>query len=273
MPKETLLFNDRSRRDVLATAGGALLGASLGAGAALAAPVPKARGPYPPDIGRKFAPNGQVREFLGNTILCHLPQQGQNAEAFNALLDVYRQLPAFGFARKVTWTPPSSYHTTIFGGANDQDRKPGLWPGFVSLDATMADCNRLVAEHLKGFSLDCELPFRLKVDLSEPEIGVLPMTVRLQPVDEAETAKLRRLRDRLSEALQIRAKGHDSYRFHVTMGYAHHWLTPAEDTQFRAQRARWMKAISVAAPEFRLGAPELCTLSDMFAFHRQFYLG
>src|SRR6202012_873617 len=97
--------------------------------------------PVPADVGRKFFANGRVRPFAGNTIICHAPQQGDGAGYFNALLDIYRDAVVLPYAKKIALTPPSSYHVTIFGGANDQERKPGLWPKAMPLDASMAECN------------------------------------------------------------------------------------------------------------------------------------
>lgn len=253
-----------SRRVLLAAA------PALGlAGAALAGE----RGAYPPDVGRKFRADGRVMPFRGNTIISHLPQQGPGSEFFDTLLEVYRELPAHAFSRKITALPPSSYHMTLFGGANDSDRRPGLWPADLPLDLPMAECDRILGERLKAFDLDCELPFRMRVDLAEPPPAERPLTIRLVPLDGAEDAKLRRLRSRLSDVLGIRAPGQDAYRFHVTLAYLYRWLTPEEDRAFRAVLAGWRDRLAKACPVIALGAPEYCLLEDMFAFKRQFYLG
>lgn len=230
------------------------------------------RSPYPPDVGRKFHADGRVKPFAGNTIICHVPQQGPGSKIFDGLLDIYRQLPAHPFAAKVTALPPSSYHMTIFGGANDQDRKPGLWPADLPLDLPMVDCDRLLGERLKAFRLDCALPLRMRVNLAEPAASERPLTIRLLPVDDAEQAKLIRLRDRLSQALEIRSPAHDAYRFHITLGYLCRWLTPAEDADYRRALRTWREDLARRCPVIELGAPEYCTLADMFAFKRQFYL-
>lgn len=78
--------------------------------------------PFPPDVGSKFDADGRVRPFAGNTVVCHLPQQGEHADAFEAMLDIYREAPSHPFMRKVALLPPSSYHMTVMGGANDTPR-------------------------------------------------------------------------------------------------------------------------------------------------------
>lgn len=229
--------------------------------------------PLPPDVNRKFYADGRVMPFAGNTIICHLPQQGENAGPFNALLDVFRDLPRHRFAGKLTPLPPSSYHMTIFGGANDKERRTPLWPADLPLDLPMEECNRVLGERLRAFKLDDGAPpYRMRVDLSEPSESERPITIRLVPIDEAERRRMARLRDRLSQRLSIRAPGHESYRYHVTLAYLIQWLTADEQLEFRGALKRWRESIAERCPVISLGAPEYCTLKDMFAFERQFYL-
>lgn len=227
----------------------------------------------PPDVGRKFFADGRVMPFAGNTIICHLPQQGDGAAPFHALLDIYRALPAHAFARKITTLPPSSYHMTVFGGANDKERQPGLWPSFVPLDTPIAECNRRMGERLRALRLGEDAgPYRMRIDLAEPPAGESPLTIRLLPADDGEAARLRRVRARLSDALGIRAPDQDRYRYHITLAYLIEWLTADEERDFRRALANWKDMLRVRAPVVTLGAPEYCTLEDMFAFDRQFYL-
>lgn len=227
----------------------------------------------PPDVGRKFSADGRVLPFEGNTIICHLPQQGSGSEAFDALLDIYRALPGGSWARKMTALPPSSYHMTIFGGANDKARRYPLWPAGLPLDMPMTECDRILGERLRAFRLGDEAsPYRMRVNPEAPSAGETPLTVRLLPADAGTEARLRRLRDRLAEATGIREPDHDRYRFHITLGYQFAALTPEEDAAWRGSLAVWKTMIAKRAPVILLGNPEYCLLKDMFAFKRQFYL-
>jgi hypothetical protein len=227
----------------------------------------------PPDVGRKFAADGRVLPFAGNTIICHLPQQGAESEAFDALLDIYRALPGEPWARKVTALPPSSYHMTIFGGANDKARRYPLWPAGMPLDLSMADCDRIMGERLRAFRLGDEGgPYRMRVNMEPPPANETPLTVRLLPANDEMEAKLRKLRDRLAEVTGIREPDHDRYRFHITLGYQVAPLTAQEDDAWRRSLATWKAMIARRAPIITLGDPEYCLLKDMFAFKRQFFL-
>ena len=256
----------RGRRRFLGlTAAAALVGGPLAGRSAVAADRPH-------DVGRKFYPDGRVKPFRGNTIICHLPQQGDTASAFGAILDIYRQAPRLSFFPKIALLPPSSYHMTIFGGANDAERKPGLWPSSVPMETPIEECDRLLGERLKAFSLDCEPSFRMVVDLAEPPAGEAPITIRLKPANPAEDRKLRVLRERLSRCLEIRVPEPDDYYFHITVAYQIDWLTAEEEREFRQRLRGWKQAIATRSPEVVLGAPEYCILDDMFAFNRQFFL-
>ncbi|WP_313440758.1 DUF1868 domain-containing protein [Novosphingobium sp.] len=227
----------------------------------------------PHDVGRKFFADGRVMPFAGNTIICHLPQQGEGSEAFRAMLDIYRQLPAMPFARKMTALPPSSYHMTVIGGANDKDRRRPLWPADMPLDASMQACNDFVGDRLRDFALgDDAAPYRMKVNLAEPAAGEEPLTIRLLPADADTATKLYRLRRRLANRMGIGIENPDDYGFHMTMGYAVDWLTTLENHAFRVTLAEWKKELAHRAPVITFGAPEYCLLDDMFHFARQFYL-
>lgn len=252
-----------------------LHGAAIGMAAIATRPL-MAQGANParlaPDTGRKFSADGKVLPFAGNTIICHLPQQGPQSRAFDALLDIYRAMPGRDWMRKVTPLPPSSYHMTIFGGANDKERRYPLWPAGMPLDTPMEQCDEMLGERLRKFRLAADGgPYHMRVntDVSPKET---PLTIRLLPAEEGTDLKLRRLRDRLSQVTGIREPGHDHYGFHITLGYLFSPLNEAENAAFHADLSEWKGQLAQKAPVITLGAPEYCLLKDMFAFNRQFYL-
>lgn len=246
-----------------------------GAGLALAPPglAAGARPAYPPDVGSKFFPDGRVHPFAGNTIICHLPQQGEAAGCFDAMLDLYREAPRHAFLRKVALLPPSSYHMTVFGGANDRPRRRESWPADLTLDMPIAACSQAIGERLRDFDPQLTLPIRMRVDPEQrPEPG-RALVFHLLPFDDAENARLRGLRDRLADRLKIRGAGHEGYRFHISFGYPLAWFDSAEQAAFERTWRDWATRLAARCPEILLGAPEYCTFEDMFAFHRLFHLG
>lgn len=249
-------------------------GAVAGAALTVTAPARLAarQAAYPPDVGRKFSIDGRVLPFAGNTVICHLPQQGEHSAAFDAMLDIYREVPAHRFARKIALLPPSSYHMTVFGGANDRPRTRDSWPADLPLDMPIAECSRLLAERLKGANLHLALPIRMRIDLDQHPTNGKPLTFLLQPADSDERTKLARLREKLGDLLNIHAPDAAAYRFHMSLGYPIAWFDAAEMRALEQAWLRWVHAIAAKSPVIALGAPEYCTFSDMFAFKRQLFL-
>jgi hypothetical protein len=247
-------------------------GAAGGALLALGARADAARPSFPPDVGSKFYSDGRVHRFAGNTVICHLPQQGPDAACFDALMDVYRDAPRHGFIRKVALLPPSSYHMTVFGGANDRPRVAASWPSDLALDASMEACNMLVAERLRAVPIDCPLPIRMKVDPAQDPTNGRPLTMRLLPLDQAEQAKLGSVRRQIAAATKIPLPATDAYRFHISIGYSIGWLDAGEEAEFVRVFTNWCRQVAARAPVIQFGAPEFCTFEDMYAFHRRMFL-
>jgi hypothetical protein len=205
-----------------------------------------------------------VRPFPGNTIICHLPADSEFRASLETLYDALAQSE---FAIFLALLPPASWHMTIFEGVCDQVREPGLWPLDLPLDATLAECNNLFDRKLVHFDLDCELPLRVRLS------GIRPLrngiALRLVPAQAAIETELRGLRDRLSRLLNIRHPHHETYEFHLSIAYAHRFLSATQQEEL-------MRLIENVLPfanaEIILGAPEFCVFNDMFAFNRRFYL-
>ncbi len=261
MSSQLLRRAELNRRGLL---GAALFVPAVAAGASDAGLSPVA--------GEKFYADGRVHPFPGNTIICHLPQQGPDSGCFDALLDVYRDAPSRAFIRKVALLPPSSYHMTVFSCTTDNDRGSGSWPSGLPRDATMAECSRYLGEKLRKFPLQTDLPICVRVDPQDPPSSEAPLKIRLVGADANEERKLRTLRDRLSSYLGIRAIAHDAYYFHISLGYLLQPLTAEEQQSYRAALSAWRKSVMQACPKIMLGAPEFCTFADMFAYHRMSYL-
>lgn len=233
-------------------------------------PVPKPDFPhheYPRWIGHKFEPDGSVIPFPGNTIICHIPP---TSELFRTLMSLYDALKSQDFASLYVMLPPASWHMTVFEGVSDQIRKLGSWPGDLPLDAPLDSCTALVRKKLADFDLGIsgsEPPFRMSIDGWEPlEDGI---ALKVVPATEAEEKRLRQLRGRLSEVLQMNHPGHGTYSFHVSISYMLRHL----DEQQHQKIWGFLEGFRSQLPEvFELGAPEFCVFNDMFAFDRQFSL-
>ena len=215
-------------------------------------------------IGQKFEPNGCVRYFPGNTIICHLPPE---SALYRTLLVVYNELAGKDFALFYTLLPPASWHMTVFEGVCDQVRKPSFWPEDMSLDAPLTRCNARFKQKLASFDLGIEPPFRMAIEGWETlKDGI---AVRIVSASAADELRLRQLRDRLAELLGICHPIHDTYVFHVSVAYLLRHLNQQESQDIWA----FLQEHSSELPHiFELGAPEFCLFDDVFAYYRQLFL-
>lgn len=253
-----------ARRDLFAAGGAAILFTATPAVARIA--------PAVEGTGRKFFPDGRVHPFAGNTIVCHLDQQGPNSASFNQLLNYYRQFPVKSYFDKIAPLPPSSYHMTVFGGANNTDRRADKWPSGISPAVSMEECNRVVGERVTAAAVGPISPIRMRVDPADSGYDGNTLRIPLVPADEAEAQKLRNLRDRLSSAIGIRSPKHESYQFHITLGYLLRTFSRNELRDAEQDMRRWKAELATRVPVIQLGQPEYCIFEDMFAFHRQFFI-
>jgi hypothetical protein len=223
----------------------------------------------PADVGpdKKFAADGKVQRYPGNTVLCHVPKQ---SEAFAELGRACEALRAEAGVQNLSWLPPDSYHMTVFDGATDAYRRPGDWPQMLPLDAGMDACNRYLAKRLRKFDLGFDPPIRMVVDEREFPGGYT--LIPLRPIDARENRRLRDLRDRISAVTGVRHSNHDSYRFHISFAYYVRQFTPDEEANYQLALARTVQRLRKALPVIELAAPEYCLFEDMFAFRTQFLL-
>ncbi len=81
--------------------------------------------------------------------------------------------------------------------------------------------------------------------------------------------KLRGLRDRLADVLQLRHPGFDTYSFHIGVAYQLRTLGQRD----KEELARHLQpALERLPKEFELGAPAFCTYENMVAMKRKFDL-
>jgi hypothetical protein len=222
---------------------------------------------FPRDVGRKFNADGTPCRFEGNTFLGHLVQQGSNFEAFDAWLDIVRELPRHGFARKLTLVPTSSWHVTLIGGVNEVDRQTPMWPTDVPRDTPIADVHRLMRQRLGQRRKPPLAPCSFVVDAAKPASAVREGTLKipLRPLDEATARRLREARDELADLMNLRRPDHDRYGFHVTIGYLVRFLNAEEAAGMQRAADDWRGRLAAHGP-LTIPSFHFCLLRDMFAF-------
>lgn len=230
------------------------------------APIPRPgyHGKYPRWIGHKFEPDGSVRSFPGHGIMCPLPPQSSMYKALQRLRDDLKQQDC---ASTLVLLPPSVWHMTVYEGVSDQIRTRNGWPGELDPDCSLQECYDFVASKLANFDLGCESSFRMIPVGWEPiEDGI---ALKIAGADPAEEEKLRGLRERLANVLELRHPGFDKYSFHVGLAYQ---LRILEEHDKEKLASYLRSALEKLPKEFEIGTPSFCTYEDMLALDQRFPL-
>jgi hypothetical protein len=221
----------------------------------------------PKDSLLKFNPDGSPRRFAGNTVICHLQQQSRFHDAVAALGDALR---SSSFAAELAVLPSDSYHATILGGPNDQDRSRYGWPSDIPINTPIAECNRIIGERIARFRPHTELPLRFCLDKEKTLAPQRPSGLQIVPADANEGLKIRTLRDRMAdEVFRYRAADHDTFGFHISLAYQMRGLAAVKRREYQIILMQHLSAIVAAAPVIEFGVPEFCTFENMYRFELQ----
>ncbi|AKZ62703.1 hypothetical protein F506_08465 [Herbaspirillum hiltneri N3] len=219
---------------------------------------------------KKFEENGVVRPFGGNTVVFHTDK---SSPLFLSMLRVQVELQRH-FGDSITCLPPDSYHMTLFDMANQQDRKPGLWPSGVPLDASVEDCTKKLAALLKSEPISFPGKVYMKIDPNRPlslpkehKPGSQPaFIIPLLPYSSADTEMLRAFRNKLSGLSGIRTPSHDTYVFHTSMGYRIKPMSAETYASFETYYKKWINEMTQAAGKISFDCPDFCSFIDMYQF-------
>lgn len=219
-------------------------------------------GDRPAAVGEKFAPDGRILPWGGNTFICHIP----SGIAHDVLTAVQARLQEGPLAAAFAFLPPSSFHMTVFEGANDRRRGDDSWPAGVDPDAPMAAVTDRFLAAVRPLSLPRSVAIR-------PTALFGGFSVSVAGASAADEAQLRAAREALSLATGIRRQDFANYGFHITLGYLLRWLTEAEAAEVIALSDRLHADLAAALPRIELGPVEFCTFADMGAFPQVAVLG
>jgi hypothetical protein len=196
--------------------------------------------------------------FSGNTIICFV---APDTLLMNELLWMRETLRAMRCAGHIGFLPPSSYHMTTFELLTDYWRQPHRWTPALPLDAPIPATDAYFQTAVPRVPLP--EAFLMRFARVDP---ATPATMNLEPADEATRAALRAYRDGLAAATGIKFPNHDTYQFHITLGYK---LVEFGEEALRELRATLdviSDRLKSSLPPFRLGPPQLVFFNDMSRF-------
>lgn len=210
------------------------------------------------NIGRKFHADGTVRHFPGNTIISMINHE---RDIFAHFLRIRQLFEGSAAAPCVTLLPLSSIHMTVIEGVCDQVRRADHWTSLLAPDCPLAETDTLFEKRFAGVA-PME-PVTLRMTSIAFTSAIL---LRLEPVTQEDAARLKRYRDEVSAALGLRFPNHDSYRFHISMGYFIKEPTPQEEQELRHFAKQANRYIAQHEILMQPEPPLLTFFDDMFCF-------
>lgn len=206
----------------------------------------------------KFAPDGTPLAYGGTTVICHIDPASAEFAALTGLQGALRQAaPDGAFA----WLPSDSFHMTVFGCTSQGRRGTAAWPQDMPPGATIRDCADALLPRLAGIALSD----MFRVVATGLRYGC---SLRLAGADAGAEAVLRLTRDRLAAAMRVQDPAHDTYGFHITLGYRLRDLTLPEAQHLVAAQAPAFARFRRACPMVNLGPAEFCVFDTLHRFDR-----
>ncbi|UXN59924.1 DUF1868 domain-containing protein [Phyllobacterium zundukense] len=216
----------------------------------------------PRHLGTRYNAEGTFLPEPGNTVVCHLVGGSASERAVNEVRDRMLSMPDSG---KLTFTPVSSLHMTLFQGIIEYRRALPYWPADVALATSIDDMTRLYLDRLK--SLGGFGTFKIKV------IDVTPVGLTVTGASSEDEAVIKKWRDALAVPFGYRHPDHDTYVFHITFAYLVDWLDDDRLPAWQKLLDECLLYLESAAPIIEIRPPAFCSFKDMNHFEELLVLG
>lgn len=216
---------------------------------------------YAPAVGVKFEKNGQVKEFKGNTFLCHISTN--ETKLLAEIKWAQDQLKAMDCAYKFAFLPITSMHMTVFEGVCDTIRQQPLWTNKLSLDTPLSTVSDMFIDALASLPRlgDFEMGFH---SIYNCPIG--GSAIRIKPATAASNDSLWQCRTLLSQTTGIKHPNHDDYHFHISLSYRIIELDDKDKEEILVITDKVAERLTTTFGRFTHGPVEFCHFNDMFKY-------
>jgi hypothetical protein len=150
---------------------------------------------------------------------------------------------------------------TTFELLTDHWRQPQRWTPALPLDAPIP----MTDAFFQSVVPRVPAPDGFLMRFAGVEPGS-PATMSLEPADAATRAALRAYRDTLAAATGIRFPNHDTYQYHITLGYKLIEFDEVAASELGATLGIVNARLRASLPPFPLGPPQLVFFNDMAEF-------
>ncbi|KXU04977.1 DUF1868 domain-containing protein [Streptococcus oralis] len=204
----------------------------------------------------KFKENGDFNYFPGNTVVANLYTKPELMEVIDIVQSRHLELP---FIDKFTLTPRGSIHMTVIELLCHENREPEFWSSHLALDTPLQEIHDYFAKELDIFPLLNE-EIRMRV------VGMGRQNILVEPADEASAKRLEEIRTYVSEKAGVRFPNHDTYQFHISIGYLRIPLTEEEEAEFTKVRAELTEILLEKIPVITVNRIDYTVFEDMRQF-------
>ena len=208
------------------------------------------------EVQFKFDQDGHAIPYYGNTIISFL--NTFRYRIFSESIKVWERMRKAGFAKRLAFLPPSSFHMTVLSLCREIDRGTDRWPSGVPDDAKFAEIDACLKERVE------RIPYPEEIWM-EPEICEAHRIV-LCPADEESGRKLKDYRDTVSAATGIRHPGHDTFRYHISLAYRLQEFSQEEKQEEEAISKELTEVIKKRVAPFCIPAPQFVIFNDMMSY-------
>lgn len=216
-----------------------------------------------PGAGEKFATDGRVQIWKGNTFVCHITP---DMEAYQVFMEIQETVKRSEFSSFFTYLPAPSFHMTIFNGMSPGQQFTSEWPD--TLDPNWSR-DRVSAEWITRVK-DLMLPQSFRVRMTD--IYTLHSATMVGS-DTAEEEKLRQTRRDIKEATGLNLANLDSFVFHVSLAYLISFVSEPLAREMVDFSADITQTFTPQMPLIDLGPVEFCNFDSMHHFEPLLRIG
>jgi hypothetical protein len=216
----------------------------------------------PRHLGTRYNAEGAFLPEPGNTVVCHLVA---GSASQRAVVEVRERMLSMPDSGKLTFTPPSSLHMTLFQGIIEYRRALPHWPLDIPHDTSIDEMTRLYLDRLRQFGGLGS--FKIKA------IDVTPVGLTVTGATSEDKAVIKNWRDALAVPFGYRHPDHDTYVFHITLAYPVDWLADDRLPAWQKLLDECLLYLERTAPIIEIHPPAFCSFKDMNHFEELLVLG
>jgi hypothetical protein len=166
---------------------------------------------YTSSVGTKFFPDGRVRSYPGNTVICPFSTDPQIQPH---LVWAQEQFIKLNCANKWAFLPPNSFHMTVMDLVCDEERIPAKWSTHFPISTSLGDLDHNFREKINALKHPTYFTMEF-ISLFAGEV----LVIVLCPANPDSANSVKIFRDQVSQVTGVKGPNFDGYIFHITLAY------------------------------------------------------